>query len=628
MLQSIRERISGWVAGVIIAIVAGAFVLFGIEYYFQRSAGDQNVAATVNGEKITTQEVNRLYSQMLRNMMARMGSKPVPDYVKKQLRMVAQQSLVTNVALATTLHKEGFRAGMAQVKSVIATVPQFQENGAFSQVRFQQVLAQSGMTAAELIQRLQAEIVVNQATGGVMASAFMLPDDVRHFYKLSFQKRDFGYLTVSPKMFLSKVKVTDKLIANYYKENKKSFETPAEVKVDYILLSPKAIEEKITVSAAQAKSYYESNIINYQVPAKWEVDQVALPVAKGASSEAVAKVQKQAEVLASAWRKGHSPKTASSTTFNSAQLMPALHKALSQLKVGDVSAPLRTAKGFAVLKVLQKHPEKTRPFSDVEKSIVAMIKRQKVNQVLSQKSSQLADIAYTSPDSLKPAAKALNLAVLTSQQFSKDGAKSGIFANPKVLKAVFSNTVFKDGDNSDPINLSDGSLIVVRINKKISSQQKPLSAVRAEIEKKLSVQMAEAKAGVLAYQLQKQLLDGGRPVVLAKAHGLKWHDVGLVSRHNKNLEKIPEIANSVFTTPVVVTKNTKKPVGVNTVLRKDGVYAVLSIKSVDLPNDKTVVKEKSQMTKELTQLYAQIIERFYVQSIVSDAKTVLSKNAA
>ena len=38
MLQRIREKISGWIAGVIIALVAGAFMLWGVQFYFEEKS--------------------------------------------------------------------------------------------------------------------------------------------------------------------------------------------------------------------------------------------------------------------------------------------------------------------------------------------------------------------------------------------------------------------------------------------------------------------------------------------------------------------------------------------------------------------------------------------------------------
>ena len=481
MLQRIRDRISGWIAGVIIALVAGAFILFSVEFYFEQSSGGGDVAAKVNGVTITDQAVNNFYAALQNKVMAQSGGQPLSADMEQQLKAYALQTIVMQTGLSTSLQNEGFHIGMQQVKMMVETAPQFQNQGRFSEQKFMQTLYQSGTTPLEFFQRVQTQWIIRDATNGVAATAFALPNEVNHLYSLMHQQRAFGYFIILAQSFLTKIKVTDEDIDNNYKNHLSQYQTPTKVSVSYIELSPTA--------------------------------------------------------------------------------------------------------------------------ADVAK-----------------KSSQLADITYTNPDSLESASKTLNLPIQTSDMMTQAGEKTGLFSNPKILKAIFSDSVFQAGNNSDPIRLTNGSQVVLRIAKKIPATPIPLNAVRDQIKKQLSEKKASAQAGLLAYQLQKKLSHGVDPVMLAKANGLQWKTVALTTADAKLSLPAAAMLSAVFSTPVsAAAKN--KIMGAQSVLVNQHDYAVIAITQVKNANparSTTVINQK--LSQKLSALWGQLLQHYFVGSVMVDTK--------
>lgn len=628
MLQRIRERITGWIAGLVIVLVGGAFVLFGVQYYVQQSGRDGDVAATVNGVKITPLQVHRAYTQMLQRMMTMTGQKSVPSDMRKQLKSMALQSEITNTALTTTLEKTGFGIGLPQVKEIVAQDPQMQVNGQFSQSRFSQMLAMSGLSPMQFFDRVKSQVIMNQAIGGITSSAFMTPSEIAHIYRLENQRRAFGYFLVPASMFKGKITIAQKDIVQYYKKNKSTFTTPEKVQVAYLELSPQAIAKTVSVTKTQAKSYYETNISNYTVPARWQLKQITVPVKKGASDAQLAAAQKNAAKIASTWRiTGKAPAGARVVILSAAQLNDQVRSILSGMKKNQLSSPLRTQDGYSVLQMIEHTPAKVKPFASVQKNLMAMLQHQKVNSILSKKSSQLADITYTTPDSLKAAAKALNLPIKTSGLMTKSGEKKGLFANKDLLTAVFSDNVLKEGNNSNPVSLPDGSQVVVRIAKKVPAKVLPLSQVTSAIKKALLQNKEKAKAGLLAYQLQQQLSAGKSPAALSSEFGVAWRLVKLVAKDSPQLKKLPKnIVTTAFSTPVSAMSGKGKPVGVNTVLLSDGDYAVVAISQVvNASSNKATVKAREALSDKMTLLWGQLLQHYYIKSIVDASKIKINK---
>jgi len=530
MLQKIRDRVSGWIAGVVIVLVGGAFILFGVEYYFDQNPNNQNTAATVDGVAITSTEVSNAFTQIQRKIMMELHGQPLTEAMTEQLKAYALQSLVTQTALYTTLTKDGFHVGMPQIKAMVMQAPQFQDKGKFSEQKMMETLYVMGYTPQAFFQQMQTRWVVNQVTQSVALSGFALPSEVNQWYGLEHQQRAFGYLIVPMQSFMSKVTVSDADIKNYYTDNQSTFETPAQVSVAYIVLSPTDIAKTVTVTDAEAKAYYESHPENFS---------------------------------------------------------------------------------------------KKQTFDSVKNKIITLMQHQRVNQLLTKKSNALADLTYTNPDSLAIAAKALNLPIQMSPMISKTGEKTGIFANPKVLATIFSDSVFKSDNNSNPITLPDGSQIVLRIQKKEPSQPIPLATESAQIKQQLTEKRAEAQAGLLAYQLQKKISNGDNPEITAKQNGLAWHAVSLTD--NKEKSTPPAILKAAFSIPVSTTAKNKE-MGSQAISVNQHDYAVIAVTQVKNADPKQAsVADHQKLALQLSTLWGQLMQRCFVDSVIAGAHVVISK---
>ncbi|OGT26707.1 MAG: hypothetical protein A3I77_07785 [Gammaproteobacteria bacterium RIFCSPLOWO2_02_FULL_42_14] len=615
MLQKIRDRISGWVAGAVIALVAGAFIFWSVEFYFGAGVGKKSSVVTVNGVAITHQQLNDYFTTLQRNLIAKNNGQPLPEMLQQELKSYALQTLITQTALLTTLEKENFGISMTQIKMMVERASQFQENGQFSEEKLLQALYTTGTSPAQFFQQLQSQWIVSQAMNGVTASNFVLPNEINHWTALLNQQRAFGYTLIPVQRFLTKATVTDQAVKQFYTDNAAQFETPAQVRVSYLLLSPTQIGKTITVTDDEAKQYYDSNPQNYQVPARWKITEMTIPVAKNASAADIQKAEKTANAISAAITKGESfekaiaankQMTHTTQTVSAAELGASLQSILSTLPVGKVSKPMRMQNGFTLLKILQHDPAKVHSFQEVKASIVEMLKHQKINQVFSKQSSVLSDLAYTSPDSLDAASKALHLPIQESGMLTKAGEKTGLFSNPKILAAVFSDSVYQSGNNSDPIGMSNGDQVVLRVKNKIPSKPVAFDQVSAKIKEKLKVEQASKLAGLLAYQVQQQINKGANPETVATSHALPWHKQPLMRDNTKT------------TVPAaIVTQAFSMPRGVKAFLSDPSNYAVVSVTDIDHKTTGQISTEKKQaVQKQLDTLWTGLLQHCFVGSVM------------
>jgi peptidyl-prolyl cis-trans isomerase D len=192
-------------------------------------------------------------------------------------------------------------------------------------------------------------------------------------------------------------------------------------------------------------------------------------------------------------------------------------------------------------------PKSSQTKAELLASVEKALRQQKTEQWIVTQSDALSNIAYTHPDTLKPAADAIGVAIQTTDFFTKQGEKKGMLSNAKVLAAAFSESVLKEGNNSDLIPIDDRTAIVLRKHAYNPAEKQPLQEVRGNIERYLKNQAAQKAAVALGEKIKQTLQTGTAPEKLATEYSLPWVKKNKLSREDKTTP--PEILRFVFDQP-------------------------------------------------------------------------------
>src|SRR5690606_39089430 len=109
------------------------------------------------------------------------------------------------------------------------------------------------------------------------------------------------------------------------------------------------------------------------------------------------------------------------------------------------------------------------------------------------------DAVLQNPGALAPAAEAAGTTVQKLGPFSREAAQ-GLAASPAVKRAAFSEALVQDGTVSDPIEVSPGHNVWIRVTDHMPEQAQPLAkvrdsvvaAVRADRTRKAAIKRADA----------------------------------------------------------------------------------------------------------------------------------------
>jgi len=592
MLQTIREHTQGWIAGIIISIIILSFALWGIHSYFV--GGASNVVAKVNGIDITKEQLAIAYERMRRQIQIQYGANsPIKD--ETALKSRALQALIDIEVLKQASTSQGYLISDQQIDAYLQGMPDFQVDGQFSFEKFQQVMAATMLSTSDFLEVIRTNLLLEQPKLGIVLTSFALPDETNYTISLVNQERDIDYLTLPFQQFAKEaITISPEKVQAYYEQNKNSFMTPEQVNLDYIEVSLKDLYASVNPTDAALKNFYSENINSYTKPMQWKLQDILVPVTATASDDEVAQAKKKIDSIAAAIQggqdftvsgKSESHVITSTNWLTLGQVTTELQKAVAELSAkGQVSAPVRTAKGFVIVKAVDIAEPKIQPFDIVKTAVKDSYVRQHAEEKMSDVRERLADMTYEHPESLQFAAKNLNLPVQTSVLFTKDKGGNDISQSKKVRELAFSNDVLNMQNNSDVIQINPETIAVIRIKSHIASALLPLSSVSKQIEDKLRTAALESTTEKNANELLAKLRSGADAAVLAKSLNLNWNKTGYLGRYSTHVDTA--ILDLAFQLPNPATVNKQTVYGVTRMPIGYTIVALHAVKAGSVADNK------------------------------------------
>lgn len=622
MLQKLNEHIQGVVAWLVIILIAITFTLFGVDYYFQsRQISDAKVI--VNDKPITMQAFETNY----RRTRAQQDLPQMTAADEKNLQNQVLNQMITNEVSIQAARKYGFEVSPEQANAAIVQIPQFQEDGHFSAQRYQQALSGALFTPETFQNEVRQGMLLNQQRFAFMGTSFALSDEIKRFVRLYMQTRDYDYLTVPSDRFEQQAKISEDDIKSYYNQHHKKFMTSERVTLDYVLLSMHDIKSQIKISPDQIKSYYEENKSNYLTPAQWRVAHILFAVPENATKEEQDSIKQKADEVYSDLKKHPeqfdkyvASKSDDKLSITNKGILPWITggqneygRALSNLtRPGQISIPVQTKYGYEIFKLIAYKPVTTKSLQEVENIMKDQLTSDMAQAKYAQVLEQLTDLSYQTPDSLDPVLDSLQLKIQHTEPFSRDGGKQPITKNKQVIHAAFSTDVLELGNNSEPIQIDNDSVIVLRVKKHIPSREQTLDEVRDQIKKILAKQYGDAKAKEIGSSLLHPVEDKQQQELIAN-NQFEWHSVENASRDSDK-------ANSLIND---LAFNLLRPESRDGVILDNGDYVVVKLKRINDGKLSSLDQEqRDSLIQQIEASYGMMDYDLYVNNLLHHANIV------
>ena len=136
-----------------------------------------------------------------------------------------------------SIDKNGFVISNEQLSSYIVGMPDFQENGKFSQERYDQIVQYNNLTPKKLEDRIRTQMATQQAKDSINRLIYVPNEITQPLVNLAYQKRDISLHEIRLDDYKKKIKPTDDEVKQFYDENTSNFIMPDRVKIEFLIYS-------------------------------------------------------------------------------------------------------------------------------------------------------------------------------------------------------------------------------------------------------------------------------------------------------------------------------------------------------------------------------------------------------
>lgn len=534
MLQTLREKTSGWIAFLILAAVSIPFAFFGIEQYFE--VRTPNYVAKVGDREISQDEFRDRFEQYRQNARRQLGERYDAEYfgsalVKRQvLDQLVNEELLTQAAAAA-----GTEASDERVRREIAAIPAFQVDGKFDPAQYQLLLQQQvrPLTPAGFEAQIRRDLSAREIPGQVAGTAVVTEAAIDRYLVLREQTRDFAYAILPPPAAPA-TEPAQADIEAWYEANKGEFMTEEQVSLRYLDIDAAAIEVPAQPDEETLRQRYEEQRARFVVEEQRLASHILVKVAPDADADALKAAQERAAALAvqarapgadfAALARESSDDVGSKAAggdlgyVEKGITQPAFETALFEMQVGSVSDPVKTDEGFHVIQLREVQAGGSKSFEDVRDELAEQFTSSERERLFSERSGTLIDQIYKDPTSLDPAAAAIGLPIQRTALFGREGGE-GIAATPAVVREAFSDRVLADGGVSDPITISPSRVVAIQLDEHKPRINRPLDEVRAEVIARIQAEATRKAAADASRAIGDRFEQGGELAALATEAG-------------------------------------------------------------------------------------------------------------
>ena len=488
---------------VFLVLIALPFAFFGVESFRDGGAGVD--VAKVGEIKISQQEFQQAVREQQDRLRGQLGELDPKVLDNPEFRQAILDDLIDQRLLFQEVRKRHLFASDDAVRQAIMAVEAFQDNGQFSQQRYEALLSAQGMSPAGFEAQVRQDLALQQLAGTIGRSGIVSQRVMDKVLALQSEARHVQEFVLPVENYVAKVKLEDGAAKKFYDENTEQFRTPDQAKVEYVVLTPESLA--VEVSEAEIKAWYDGHKERYQQPEERRASHILIAAeklgkdkARQKAEEVLREVQAKPAAFAELARK-HSDDPGSASQggdlgfFGRGMMVKPFEDATFALRDGEVSGIVESDFGFHIIKLTGQHVAREKPLAEVRGEIERELKSSAVARKFAEAAESFSNMVYEQSDSLQPVAEQFKLKIQRSDWIGREAnPAAGVLGNAKLLAAVFSDDTIQNKRNTEAVEVAQNTLVAARIAEYQPASVQPLAGLQATIEKLLVNQEAQKLA--------------------------------------------------------------------------------------------------------------------------------------
>jgi len=547
MLLRIRDGLTGqkWLAWLLLGAIGLTFVFWGGSSSLDFSGASNATAAEVDGIKIPASEATRAWSETQARWSRQLGT-DIPAERRAAIQKNILDGLVMRKLIEQRLEESHYRVSTAKVLAQFEKIPQFQgPDGKYDANTARSVLAQNNKSEGEFIADTRSELLVNQLQQGIGGSFFLTRAEQKRLFDLENEEREVQFLQLAADQFAGTEPIDEAAVKAYYDKNGDRFMTTESVALEYAELRLEQLATQVTPTEADLQKMYDENRASYVLDERRRARHIVISVTGDDDAAAL----KKAEGVAAEARSGKdfaelAKKYSSDATagqggdlgFVQQKDFPGpLGDTLFALKVGEVSAPVKSQFGYHILKLEEIQAGEAKPFAEVRAELDSQYRQERAADLFGERQEQMAARLEKGTSDIDKLADELSLTRGSIAEFLRGGGAEPLGSNVDLQQTVFSDATLNQGKIGGPVPLGEDRLVLVKVTKHRKAEVKPMTVVHEEIVTLLKQERGVAAAKAAAEAAVAKLTAGEKIDALAKSLKVTAEPARFVSRGDPSI---------------------------------------------------------------------------------------------
>lgn len=356
MFDTMRKHSQSFIIYVLFAAIIAVFVIS-----FGPGGGGCNTeipfAAKVNGETISEDDFNRVYSDQVRNVTTQNPGLDMKLLKQFNLKRQVLDQLIDGRLLKQSAEKAGLAVSEEELRQFIYKVPAFQVAGKFDYTAYERYVNYSAGTSPARFEIELRDQLLSGKYRDVVETTAAIPDaELWEQYQADNDKVDLYFVS--------------------FKDADITAAPP----------TPEAIATFAKAHEAEVKERYARDGAKYHEPQKWKARHILIKLQEKASDAEVAKAKAQIEKIAgeaktedfAALAKKYSEDSSKDKGgdlgyFSSGMMVKPFEDAVKEMKPGEISKPVRSPFGFHLIKLEEVKEGTNHPIEEVKNQIASEV---------------------------------------------------------------------------------------------------------------------------------------------------------------------------------------------------------------------------------------------------------------
>ena len=552
MLRGIRKASENWLGrglmAAVMALLAGSFAIWGINDIF-RGFG-RAALAKIGDAEIPIDRFRQNYQDRLQQIGRELG-RPLPADRANALGLDRQVlgEMIAQAGLDQRVRQMGLGLSDADIARRITSDPKLQTaDGQFDRAKFDLILRNMGYSEQRFVAEQRQDTLRRQILGSVSADIAAPKAWLEAVNQFENQQRSIEYIALGPAQAGNIPNPTEEELKKYFDARKILFRAPEYRKVAIVAVTPAELAKWMEVSDEDIKQAYDQRRASFTTPEQRHVEQIVFPTLADAQA-AADRIKNGARFREIAGDRDLKDQDIDLGTIPKSRIVePAVADAAFALKQGEVSAPIQTRFGAALVTVLRIVPETTRSLAEATPQLRSDIGLERAKAQVRNLHDKIED-DRAGGSTIEEAAAKLKLPVNTYEvdRSGRDPEGKALLNIPHgadVFKAAFASDV---GVDNDPID-ADGGYIWYDVAAIAPARERALDEVKPEVEQRWYDDEVASRLKAKAADMIGKLNSGEQLATLASADGVKVQTAKNIKRGTANGDISARMTDAIFQT--------------------------------------------------------------------------------